>query len=460
MQNELVFAGFPSDSTRPRTGYGTISLIAFLGAHVVLAALIQAFPVVATIHALIVYTIALWAVLRWNSADIVCVAAYAAGTDVLWRMTGAHVPWEISKYLVAAICLGGILRMGRRARWSALPIMYFLVLLPSAVIVARSWPGSFGDLIQPLSFNLSGPFALFATAWYASQLKLTQQSTRRLLINLIGPVLTIAVITLLSTYSGGDLYFTDQSNLATSGGFGPNQVSIVLSLGTLAAAILTMDPELPLWQRSVVLSLAALFGIQSAMTFSRGGLYSFAVAFIPAAFLFVRDRSTRKWLIYSTMLIGVLSVTLVLPRLENLTGGALATRFQNTDPTHRGEIIREDLRIWSENPIMGVGPGGARPQRRTETRSSHTEYTRLLSEHGLFGVVALLTLGAICFVQWSRPQSRRERAMRLAFLLWSLSAMFHVDMRIAAISFVFGIACTQTFMLPETANSRNRALPE
>lgn len=387
--------------------------------------------------------VAIWAVFRWRPVSIACVAAYVAGTDVLWRMTGAIVPWESSKYLVMLVCLGGLIRLGRAARWDFLSLVYMVSMLPSIIVILQEFHGGLRKLAQPLSFNLSGPLSLFASVWYMSQLDLSRRDVRRVLGSLVAPLLTIAVFTALTTSSATMLSFTDESSAATSGGFGPNQVSLALGLGALLTFLLAVDSELKAWQRVGVLVLLPFFGVQSALTFSRGGLYSFAIALVPPLALLSTHRASRKWV--SLIVVGFTLITaiVIVPRLERFTGGEFSARFTDTNPTNRDMIAREDLRLWKEHPILGLGPGGALTQRHGQSTLAHTEFTRLLSEHGLFGVIALCALLGIFTSRVLNAQPVDERAFRTAVMLWSLISMLHAGMRIAAIGFVFGLGCAR-----------------
>lgn len=437
------FAVYPS---RPDVRHSSSAVVGFFGAHLLLAILLRANPSFATAHALLTCGVAIWAVLRWSTVQIACVAAYAAGADVLWRMTGAQVPWEISKYLIVFLCFGGLIRLGRGARWNLLALMYILALMPSIVVMMQGYRGGLRELAQPLSFNLSGPLSLFASVWYTSQLNLTRRDVRKLVASLIAPVIAIAAITALATSAAGNLTFTDESSSATSGGFGPNQVSLALGLGALLSFIVAVDPEVRAWQRWGALILVPVFGVQSALTFSRGGLYSFALALVPAVLLSLQVRSSRKWLLLFTVVLTLVTTMVIVPRLDQFTGGEFTTRFSDINPTARDVIVREDLRLWRENPFLGLGPGGAAFERRGKSTIAHTEYTRLLSEHGLFGVLALIALFSICATVLLKRQGAGERALRVAFMLWSLVSMLHAGMRVAAIGLVFGWACARTLL--------------
>jgi hypothetical protein len=332
-----------------------------------------------------------------------------------------------------------------------------LALLPSILVLLRDFRGGLRELSQPISFNLSGPLCLFASAWYTSQLRLGRRDLHRMIACLVAPLLSIALITALATSAATDLTFTDESSRATSAGFGPNQVSLVLGLGALLSWLVTIDPETRPMERWTALVLVPFFGIQSALTFSRGGLYSISIALIPAVLLSLRSRASRKWLIVVTGTLAILTALLFVPRLNEFTGGQFTARFTDTNPTHRDAIAREDLRLWAEHPIMGLGPGGALFERRGESTIAHTEYTRLLSEHGVFGMVALMALVALAVSVALKREPSDARALRLAFLLWSLVSMLHAGMRVAAIGLVFGWGCARALSMTRSHDLTVRA---
>ena len=66
-----------------------------------------------------------------------------------------------------------------------------------------------------------------------------------------------------------------------------------------------------------------------------------------------------------------------------------------SDTTGREDIARADLEVWFDNPVLGVGPGVAKEYRAAtfgRAAAAHTEFTRLLAEHGILGLVALIIL--------------------------------------------------------------------
>ncbi len=70
---------------------------------------------------------------------------------------------------------------------------------------------------------------------------------------------------------------------------------------------------------------------------------------------------------------------------------------------------------------------------------THTEFTRVLAEHGLLGLIALLLLAYILWNAYRRTQGTLERTIAIAFLAWTIVEMGHSATRIAAIPFCLGV---------------------
>jgi hypothetical protein len=127
------------------------------------------------------------------------------------------------------------------------------------------------------------------------------------------------------------------------------------------------------------------------------------------------------------------------PRLDEFTDGALTTRFQETETTHRGEISESDFELWMRNPFMGVGPGVSRFE-RLDQRATHTEFTRLVAEHGTLGALSLLLLVVGTIRNLLRPGPSHQKGLIAAMLGWSTLYMLNSAMRLVAPAFTFGLA--------------------
>jgi O-antigen ligase len=431
-----------------------LGLIVFFAAHVPLALLMREYRDVATLHAVATLVIGLWwAVSRSRPDRAIYVCAYITGAEVLWRMVGAQVFWEFGKYAVAAILIIAILR-GRRLQPPISILTYFLLLLPSAGLVLAD--NSLAAARQDISFNLSGPFALMISAWFFSRLKLSGEVVLRLFAALIGPLVGIASLTIFATLTARSIKFVNESNLATSGGFGPNQVSAALGLGALLCFVALLQGS---GSKSVRLFLGLLliaFAAQSALTFSRGGLFmAFASAMLTSLFI-IRNPRARVRLLVLGLLLFLVGSYVVLPKLEAFTRGNLITRFQNTSSTRRNVIAGDDLKTWEQNPILGVGPGQAKYRHESFRRvvAAHTEFSRLLAEHGSFGFAALVLLLFAASRTITRANAGSERVVKVMVISWSFLFMLGDAMRLVAPAFFVGIAFAVLY--PEAAQVKER----
>ena len=268
----------------------------FLAAHLPLSLLVYRSPALGVLHALVVLAFALRAAVGppERLPQVVWAAAYIVGAEVLWRMSQTPIFWESGKYAISLVFLVAIVRHGF---WRVPPgvLLYFVVLLPSCLlaITGNDW----AEARNNLSFNMSGPFALLMCAWFLSQVRLTASEFGRTLLSLLAPLLGVAVVTLFGTVTTEDLVFTRGSNFATSGGFGPNQVSSVLGLGGLLIVLCLLAGKANKWLKASLFALLLLFIVQSAMTFSRGGLYNAGGALLAASVYLLRDSRTRRLLL-------------------------------------------------------------------------------------------------------------------------------------------------------------------
>ena len=101
-------------------------------------------------------------------------------------------------------------------------------------------------------------------------------------------------------------------------------------------------------------------------------------------------------------------------------------------------------------------PPGAR--RSLAMVGAHTEFSRLLAEHGLFGVGCLVLLGVITVRLVKGRAAGGHKALALAGLAWGFLFMTNAGMRIVAPSFFVGFAAiTQgLYAAPQAAERRSK----
>lgn len=425
----------------------------FLLAHIPLALLMRQSSYVALVHYFLSLTIGLLVVLQRHGTErVMYVAAYITGSEVLWRMARLGLFWEIGKYTVVLLLLTSIYRSGR-ARIPLLPTLYFALLLPSAVPVFVE--EGISGARKGLSANLSGPLSLMVCVWFFSRLRVTREELDRLLLSLLGPIVAVSMFALFGITSAEKISFGTESNWQTSGGFGPNQVSSILGLGMVIALFYALNDKLPKYWQILMIGMSVLFLAQSALTFSRSGLYNGLGSLVIAFVFLIRDPRKRLEFMFSLVIALVLTVWLVYPMLNDFTGGKLEERFSETQTSNRTDIAAADLELFSQHLLLGVGPGQAKHERNfREESAAHTEFSRMLGEHGVFGLASLslmLAMGGIAIWRAPTPSSRAMAAVSLSF---ALIYMTHAAMRTLIPGFMFGLAFL-TLREPETSSTKS-----
>lgn len=397
---------------------------------------------IAAVHAYAVVLFGIyWAIQRRKSLEkVALIVAYIVSAEVLWRMVHAPIYWEFGKYAAGLVM---ITALAVRGKWKlpSLPLAYFVFLLPACFLTLMN--NDFDIAKDKLSFNMSGPFLLFISCWFFSQLKVNWLQLRKILFWLIIPLFSVAVTTLFYTVTEENIQFTGESMRATSGGFGPNQVSAMLGLGVFVSLVCYLLFKNRLKEKYCFGLLAVFFAAQSIMTFSRGGIYN-AAGGILAILIFQMQNAGKgiKQILVVAVIAGFFMLA-IFPRMNEFTGGALQKRFENTDSTGRSEIAAADFQIFAENPAFGVGVGeayGYREKYFGKQVAAHTEFTRVIAEHGIFGIFSLLTLAAMAFFLFRRQKTSLGKAVVIGFIVWSSLFMLNTGMRLAAPAFIWSLS--------------------
>src|SRR6185436_18316407 len=102
--------------------------------------------------------------------------------------------------------------------------------------------------------------------------------------------------------------FAVHSTDKTSGGFGPNQVAALLGLAALLAFFFLLHDKTTPALKGVLLASIFVFATQSAMTFSRGGLYAAAGAAMLAAIFLLRAKQGAARLVLLSPVLALVTI--------------------------------------------------------------------------------------------------------------------------------------------------------
>ena len=151
----------------------------------------------------------------------------------------------------------------------------------------------------------------------------------------------------------------------------------------------------------------------------------------------------RRVLIPAIMISLLIGAFVFYPRLNDFTEGMLKVRFSDTSLTGREKIMQAEFAAWMDHPLLGVGPGLEEKyfiDLFGRSVAPHTEYTRVLASHRLFGLFSLFALAIICLRAVLRAPKGLSQGWSAALITWSVMEMMHAAMRISAIGFVIGLA--------------------
>lgn len=439
-----------------RIRLGMIAALAI--AHALLALVMRATPAIATAHALLAVGVAaVIAATTRRLSNILLLVGYLSGCEVLWRMCHASIFWEFGKYSIALILIIGIMRI-RIRRNRLLAIAYFALLLPSALLTFVAL--DFEAARQEISFTLSGPFAMALAVLFFSNIRVDADQIVSAFFAYIVPVMGVSTLVLRSLMANDHVEFVNAANTVTSGGFGPNQVSAILGLALMFVLLFIIARRLPWAKRLPLFALAAGLAAQTALTFARGGLAAALAGVAAAMFVIMRGNRRARFTIIVIAVLGLAVTKLVIePQLEAMTNGEIDQRYSSTKSSGRDIFVKAELDLFAEEPIMGVGPGMGthiRHDRGMFYGASHTEYSRMLAEHGLLGLLSLVCLIAICVRAVRRTRDVNARALSLAMVIWVALFLLVYSTRLATPAFVLGLA----FATPPTARPPPKKLAQ
>lgn len=378
--------------------------------------------------------------LRGSSArSLLMAVAYLALSDVFWRMGKAGVFWEFGKYAAAAVAWLGLFARGGVPRRFG-PLVAFALLLPSIVVSLETMSAE--DVRSAISFNLSGPLALMLIAACASRLEIGREDLVQVLLAGCLPVAAISGAALFRTLSADMIVFHDASNRLTSGGFGPNQVSASFGFAIIAAVMALVLTRRRGGGALLLLPAVVLWTAQAALTFSRGGIYGAGIALVVFFLRVLPSRASRlRLLAASVVSLSVLSF-LIFPALDAFTHGAMEKRMASLETTGRDEMASAELDLFLAHPLLGVGPGGgghARGIGILTSAAAHTEYTRMLGEHGVLGLVSLLIMIGAGVRSYRSAPAPLGRGVCLGLAAWAVVFMAVNAFRIAAPALALGL---------------------
>ncbi len=334
---------------------------------------------------------------------------YSSSFEILGRMVKAspYVPYELGKYVTFILIVIGLFKSKKVGTTG---MVIFLFLLPS-ILLGLTYYSSYKDMI----FNVLGIVNIaLGIALFAYQ-KITTKQLLFLLRLLVLPLTSILAYSIIRSPNFEDVTFELGANNLV-GGFGSNQIATIFGIAFFVLYLL-YNKNIPFsgfskWFDILIIILFLIYGL---LTFSRGGMLAgFLGVFFLIYFQLIASKKIVN-LLYAILAVSIFGIALY--GVNEITDGNLLLRYSgethgtivgskekdlNQLTSGRSEIFFEDLDLFNDNIFLGVGVSQSVYKRNnTIGTSTHVEFSRLLSEHGLFGLliciifIYLLVIGFI-----------------------------------------------------------------
>lgn len=418
--------------------------------HILLGIVVYYAPVISKIYGYAILLVGILVVINSQNKknEVLHICAYIIGSEVFLRMTGGNPNHEFAKYSIVFFLVVGMVYSGFSK--NALPFWFFLIILIPGIIVANDTLDLNVDFRKKIAFNLSGPICLAIASIYAFEKKMTINEMGNLLLLLGLPIISTATYVNLYTPNIKEVLTGTGSNEMLSGGFGPNQVSTIFGLG-----MFVFFTRIILYSRTkflfvVNLLIAFYISYRGFLTFSRGGMITgFGMILIFIFFMYYNSKYVGKVKLNYLIVIMtiVMSATWIYTSVQ--TDGLINKRYANKNAngiekadrfTGRGELAEDELQMFLDHPFFGIGVAKGtdlRTEKKGYITASHDEITRMLAEHGAFGILGLLILIATPVIYFL---GNKQNIFLFCFITYWFLTINHAAMRTASPSFIYALA--------------------
>lgn len=398
----------------------------------------------------------------YNKADWIWYGIAASPILEVWsRMVkGAVMMDEIGKYYIL-LCITLLFIL--QARSDRHPPLY----KTGSILIILLIPSLFVNLVgfdrEQWVFNILPTIEVGLLLMLVARERWDVERFARTLQFGVMPIVFIAAYLAIKTPALSSVDFMLGANFKAAGG-GTNQVATVLGLGILYTMLLLLLKR-PVAARWICYLLIGFLFFRSFLTFSRGGVFS-AVASVFVAIGFAMIVNKKTFIRY-TLIMAVFAVlgVLVFNKVDEITGHKLSQRYRGeTIATITGEqektwnkvtsgrttLIMADWYIFKDYPLFGVGPGAAKTLRNNfggpVDSAAHTEFTRLISEHGIGGLMASALLLLFPFYWISKQRYRLWKGISAALFCMAILSASHSAMRTNTTIVCYVLAAVPVFI--------------
>tara|TARA_Y100001970_G_scaffold291965_1_gene431285 strand:+ start:1000 stop:2370 length:1371 start_codon:yes stop_codon:yes gene_type:complete len=402
--------------------------------------------------------------LRGSVQSVIPLLVYVCSFEVLARMTTSYpfIPWELSKYFIIATSLF-LLLAGKIEKTSSSGLLIIMLLIPGLLIDKSNLVVTNQIIFDTLGLMSLG-FLMIVVG--GVQVKVDYLNSIIKLIWLTSVSLLVSII--IKTPALDNLTFSLNVDFTTTGGFGSNQVVTIIGIGMFFSFYAWMNKLLFSGSHTIDGLFIGLFAYQGFLSFSRGGMVIGILSILIYYFMFRKSKSFQTFTRLRALrpfLFFIFAITILVLSysiIDNISDGNITNRYLgetvstlnktkvktiNTISTGRYALLVSDLLLWRDNLIFGVGSGASTFLRESNLvgLAAHTEFSRLLAEHGLFGLVIIFLLGWQLIKVYQINNYNINGALLFALCFIAIGTSMHSAMR----TFVTPLFFVMSTFIPE-----------
>lgn len=434
--------------------------------HILLGIIAAAAPVALAVWLWTYIFWSLWQLLsltRSKFSHSIFTLAYVSGFEIAARAAGTspYLPYEYAKYFFFGYLILLIFKF-KAVRFNV-GLFILILLLPALFFISNE------NYRVHLVNSYLGIFILGMMAMVCNKVSLKIEELRITLMMFLNGLISLLVLVILKTGNIDEIDFQLGALSTTTAGFGSNQVSTYLGVGVLISGLFWLMRWNSYKYKFLNLSLLAIFLIRGLLTFSRGGVIGAVTALLVFYILPKKSLSVRKispvyillfFSIATTVFFYVNTITDGI-LLERYRGETAATRMGAKDvsletlTTGRTSLMLAEWNIFLDNPLFGVGPGNGFQERELafgRKIATHTEFTRLMAEHGIFGLMVGLIFLFYPLLLYLKSKSSYQ-LFSMAFFTLAIFSSFHAAMRTTVTPFFWALGCMRFPEVPNLAIS-------
>lgn len=383
-----------------------------------------------------------------KTLEVLKACAYFVGAEVFFRATKGAISYEAGKYMVILFILMGMFYKGLSGK--GYPYFIYLMFLIPSIFVASTTLSFDANFRTNIAFVLSGPICLGLSALFCYDKRVSFPQMSQILLFMVLPIIAHAVYVYLYAPDLKEVLTGSSSNRAAAGGFGSNQVATALGLGMFIIGIrlFVNSPTLGLKLLNTVLLI--FISYRAVVTLSRGGVVAAIIClsiFLVVYYMSAKARVRNQILGVFVLFVGALIMAWIVSSSQTM--GLSEKRYANQNAagiekeditTGRAELFMNEIEGFVSHPFWGIGSSRAKDQRIEEDGqgvTSHNEISRILAEHGIFGVMILIIL---IFKPLNMRTNNPQNYYFYALLAFWFATINHSAMRIAAPAFIYGLA--------------------